>query len=198
MLRRSLVFWVLLGALLLVRPSVGLGAPEQAKVQARALKAEAERLRASGQTQAALERYQAAYGVFPTPLLLWPMAQLHLELGHAEEGLAALRRFEEGVLPEQMPPGQGPAELQTVRARLLELQRPKAAATLSPLAPAALVTPVIAKQPEPRQPVYKKWWFWGTLGVVAAGTAVGITLGVLASQDPLAGVPDGGRRVLSF
>ena len=43
-------------------------------------------------------------------------------------------------------------------------------------------------------PIYKKWWFWGTIGVVAAGAAAGITAGLLTRGSLLPGVPPENQR----
>ncbi len=34
-----------------------------------------------------------------------------------------------------------------------------------------------------KRPVYKKWWLWTVVGVVAAGAAVGIGVGVTQSSS---------------
>lgn len=42
-----------------------------------------------------------------------------------------------------------------------------------------------------KTPVYKKWWFWTTIGLGAAAVAGGVTAGVLLSRpppDPFAGL----------
>jgi hypothetical protein len=60
------------------------------------------------------------------------------------------------------------------------------------------------------RPIYKRWWFWTIVGVVAAGAAAGITAGVLTSAtstsspsppapiDPLAAIPAANRVTVSF
>ncbi|MFO0580009.1 MAG: caspase family protein [Polyangia bacterium] len=40
-----------------------------------------------------------------------------------------------------------------------------------------------------QQPLHKRWWFWSTLGLVAAGAVVGVTLGVLARDPDASGLP---------
>ena len=54
-------------------------------------------------------------------------------------------------------------------------------------APAVAATPAPAvdltqapAQPEPSRPIYKKWWFWTAVGVVAV---VGVGAGIAASRD---------------
>lgn len=50
------------------------------------------------------------------------------------------------------------------------------------------------------RPVYKKPWFWTVLGAVAVGTAtaIAVPLATAAPSDPLAGIPDGNRRTVTF
>lgn len=52
-----------------------------------------------------------------------------------------------------------------------------------------LVSPVVAVEKERATPVYKKWWFWTAVGggaaLLAAGAAVGITVGMSRSSDPV-------------
>lgn len=74
------------------------------------------------------------------------------------------------------PPGRAPAP-DSSSSSPGALPLPSA---LRPQAP-----PWTARSAPPRAaapPLHRRWWFWTTLGVVAAGTAAGITAGVLLTQ----------------
>src|SRR6185295_9104407 len=49
-------------------------------------------------------------------------------------------------------------------------------------------TPLVTAAPSPpteRKPIYKKWWLWTTVGVVAVGVGLGVGLGLgLAPSGP--------------
>lgn len=65
-----------------------------------------------------------------------------------------------------------------------------------PPPPAEVSVAASAPAPAKRQPIYKKWWFWTTLGVVAVGVGVGVGLGVgLTSKNNFATLPDVGPGV---
>ena len=50
------------------------------------------------------------------------------------------------------------------------------------------------------KPIYKRWWFWTAIGVVAAGTVAGIVAGTTISAGPdfPARVPEGARGDVHF
>lgn len=162
--------WPVLLGILGLHPAAGLGAgaAEPAKVQARSLKGEAERLRAEGRPREALGRYQEAYRLLPTPLLLWPQAELHLLLGQAEEGLRALQGYQDGVQPEFMPTGQGMAEVAVLREKLRELQRPKAPV----VAPVVVVAQPAAAEKAEGRPLWR--YLVGGAGVLGGLALVGV------------------------
>lgn len=167
----SLRITVILITGMLMFTSLGRGANAPVKAQAKALRIEGDSLRATGRLGEALVRYQAAYALVPTPLLHWRIAQVHLELGQPEEGLRALALYEEGVPSEQMPPGQGPAEVSALRQKLEALrQRPTAASTnaVAPR-PALDLRRTEARQRQPRPP----WRLWTGGVAVAAGVVLG-------------------------
>ena len=87
---------------------------------ARSLYREAKELAAAGKPSQALEKYLAAYKLVPTPTLLWPIAELRLQLGQPAEGLEALRTYRQTVSPELMEPGQQLADADRLERRLQE------------------------------------------------------------------------------
>lgn len=93
-------------------------AEESAIQEARALADAARERRAAGDAQGALRLYQQAYRIHPTPYLHWPQAELLLELGQPMEGLAALRSHQGAFAPDDLPAGQGIAEIKALEERL--------------------------------------------------------------------------------
>jgi tetratricopeptide (TPR) repeat protein len=65
----------------------------EAKGRAQALLREGNALFAQGEAQAALEKFEAAYAVFPSPKLQFNIAQANRDLGRPVEALAAYERF---------------------------------------------------------------------------------------------------------
>lgn len=66
------------------------------------------------------------------------------------------------------------------------------ASIAAPGAPApggALATAPAPTPGAPPRPLYRRWWFWGAVGLAAAGAALGAGLGAsAASRDPYGGV----------
>jgi len=85
---------------------------------ARSLYTEAQSLRQSGRLTAALGKLREAYGVLPTPALLWPIAELCADLQQPTEGLEALKGYKQGMTPGEMEAGQGLADAERLEARL--------------------------------------------------------------------------------
>jgi tetratricopeptide (TPR) repeat protein len=151
-----------------------------------------------GEYEQALADFKEAYRVKDDPVLLYNIAQCHRLLKHDEEALRAYKSFlhrapESPVRPE-------------VEQRIIALEQSieaqKKASTMppdrvlgkpaqpTPAQPEPLVTPatpaVTASAPPPKQPVYKKWWLWTAVGVVAAA-GVGVGLGVGLSSHGTSG-----------
>jgi tetratricopeptide (TPR) repeat protein len=145
-----------------------------------------------GEYEQALADFKEAYRIKDDPVLLYNIAQCHRLLKHDEEALRAYKSFlhrapDSPVRPEveqrilaleqsieaqkkatSMPPD-----------RVLEKPQPEPATTPPPMVTA---TPAVtASAPPPKQPVYKKWWLWTAVGVVAAaGVGVGLGVGLSA------------------
>ncbi len=87
---------------------------------ARNLYREAKELTAAGKLSLALTKYHAAYDILPTPTLLWPIAELSLQLDQPLEGLEALNRYRQALTPALMEPGQQLADVERLEKRLRE------------------------------------------------------------------------------
>lgn len=93
------------------------------KATARALLREGTRLFNKGKHQDALDRFNRAYALFPSPKLLYNIAQAHQELGHPVEALTAFEGF---LAQVQRPPARLAADVRRsvagLQAQLAELQ----------------------------------------------------------------------------
>ena len=87
---------------------------------ARNLYREAKELTAAGKLSLALAKYHAAYEILPTPTLLWPIAELSLQLDQPLAGLDALNRYRQTMTPALMEPGQQLADADRLERRLRE------------------------------------------------------------------------------
>ena len=107
----------------LAEPSTAGGSATRGKsdeAMARNLYREAKELTASGKLSLALAKYRAAYDILPTPTLLWPIAELSLQLDQPLEGLEALNRYRQTISPALMEPGQQLADVERLEKRLRE------------------------------------------------------------------------------
>ena len=106
------------GQTALAQPAVTRGKSDESV--ARNLYREAKELTAAGKLSLALTKYHAAYDTLPTPTLLWPIAELSLQLDQPLEGLTALNRYRQELTPAQMEPGQQLADVERLEKRLRE------------------------------------------------------------------------------
>ena len=96
-------------------PSVRARNPQ---LQARALFKEAQDLRQAGDARGALAKLQEAYDVLPTPTLLWPIAELRLQLKQPQQGLEAIAKYRQEMAPSDMEPGQQLADADKLEEKL--------------------------------------------------------------------------------
>ena len=109
-------------ALSLAQPAAATATTSD-KVAARALLREGTRLFDKGQHEAALERFTRAHALYPSPKLLYNIAQANRELGRKVEALAAFEGF---LAQVEKPPARLAAEVRRsvaeLQAQLAELQ----------------------------------------------------------------------------
>jgi hypothetical protein len=96
------------------------GKPVDEATAARNLYREAKEHSAAGRLSLALDKYREAFAVLPTPTLLWPIAELSLQLGQPVEGLDALQKYRQMMAPAEMEPGQQLADADRLEKRLRE------------------------------------------------------------------------------
>lgn len=138
----------------------------------------------------AVREFEAAYRLLPDPVFLYNLAQSHRLATRHERALYFYRAY---LRTSSDPPNRdevlGRIEtLEKLIAEQANAQKPPDG-TLPPEAqqPApAPATAVAAPSPpeRKRKPVYRQWWLWTIVGVVAAGAAVGLGVGL---SQPRAG-----------
>ncbi|MFO0623572.1 MAG: hypothetical protein U0745_19425 [Polyangia bacterium] len=172
----------------------------------------ATKLFQAGSYDQAIVEFQVAYTKRQLPTLLFNIAQAHRKAGHWSEALALYERFlrddpKSALLPE------AEAHAAAMRARLdaerasqereaaerLAQRRAEEAEAMAKAREAerqkadeALL--LVAKQKE--KPIYKKAWFWGVIGGLAAAGAV--TAGVVIAVQQREPSADLGVRVVEF
>lgn len=173
------------------------------------------RLYQQNDVEASIKEFEAAYALRQLPRLLLNLGQAHRKLGHAKE---ALGYYEFYLRAEPNPKPEIKAELETyvqqTRAMLEAAERmeaekkaQEAAKTApqeevapepapppllpEPVRPVPLVAPGASVQktrPKPT-PVYRRWWFWGAIGLATAGIVAGVVVATLPSSSS-PGLPD--------
>lgn len=161
----------------------------------------------------AVDAYYAAYQRKALPTLLFNVAQAQRKGGHPEQALASYERFLREDPKSPLAP-EAEAHATALRAQLeaaknvaereaaerLAKQRAEEAEALAKAreeerkkAEAALL---LASASRKQEPVYKKKWFWGLIGgLAAAGIVTGVVVAVTRPGDPSS---DLGVRVVEF
>jgi tetratricopeptide (TPR) repeat protein len=155
----------------------------------------------------AAAEYERAFELRNEPSLLFDIGQAYRLAGDYEPALRSYRAY-----LRRLPNAPDRPEVLrhiALTEKLLDEQRGAGArhpaGEAAPTPPAPAPAPAPSLQPSPAltatapapapTPVYKKWWLWTVVGVVAAGTATGIALAVTLPKD--APIP-AGATVLQF
>lgn len=144
------------------------------------------------QYAAALTEFEAAYAGSQLPRLLLNIGQTCFMLGRYEQAMDIYARYlAVDSDPRSELRARAERRLQQSRGRLAALvegtQRAQGQPLLSPLRPEPGAAPAAASGAPEIRPLYRRWWFWGALGLASAG-ALGIALGVSL------GLPSGEHR----
>jgi tetratricopeptide (TPR) repeat protein len=140
----------------------------------------------------AAREYEAAYELKNDPALLFNLGQAYRYAENYSKAIFAYR----GYL-RRVPDADNRSEVEGYIAKSqLALQRqndspaverPKTAAPSANIVapvPVLLAKSQPAATPPPRRtPAYKKWWVWTVVGVVVAGAAVGVGLGLTMNRS---------------
>ena len=122
----------------------------------------------------ALEAFKRAYLNYEEPTFLFNIAQCFRQLGNKPEAIRFYRSYVRNV-------SDGPVteEARRLIANLEASAKAEAAApSASQHAPALTASP----PPPPKRPIHKQWWLWTAVGVVTAGAAVGVAVGVTSAS----------------
>jgi tetratricopeptide (TPR) repeat protein len=127
----------------------------------------------------AFTSYQEAYKRRQVPWLLLNSGRALQRLGRLDEALSYYDRYKRSdvkATPERL--AKAAQYIAEVKAAMADaVQRPPIGVTAVPASP---------PQPE-HKPVYKKWWFWTILGgVVVAGVATGLAVGLTRNSPTTA------------
>lgn len=154
-----------------------------------------------GKFEDALAGYEQAYQLYKAPAFLFNIAQCHFQLRRWDkaefffEGYlrevpnAPNRALVEDLIKEARDKAASDREAEKKRLDLeqqrLEMERQaKEREAAERIRLAAQARPIEVAD----KPVYKKWWFWGVVGGVVAGTAITI---VATSGDTRTVLPEG-------
>ncbi len=145
-----------------------------------------------GEYEQALDSFKEAYRNYESPVFLYNIAQCERQLNHKQEAIRFYRQY-----LADAKDAQNRDEVQAIITKLQSaLDEERAAVNkppqgpLEPTPPPATTTtngaPLTATAPPPppeKTPVYKKWWLWTAVGVVAVGVGVGLGVGLGTSSS---------------
>jgi tetratricopeptide (TPR) repeat protein len=192
--------WLSLAAVLILAvPARGQSPAER---EAREHYAAGQKLFDQARYSDALTEFQQSYALSKYPALIYKIALCQDQLGRTNEALESYEAYlkadpessrragvEERIsklrasLPQAAPPAgaEQRAPGGTSPPRAVEQPAEQPAPSTGPGSPAQSIS---STKPAPQPtPVYKKWWLWTIVGVVAVGAAVGIGVGVTLSQQ---------------
>jgi len=149
-----------------------------------------------GELQKAAEEFKAAYEACASPLFLYNLGQTYRQLKDPEKALYFYKQYlsttpttDERRADVQKWIEQLQREVADAAAANHALERSPAPSPPPPVPTAPASTPnasptkhadlvVRDAAPSRKKPIYKQWWLWTAVGVVATGAAVGLALGV--------------------
>lgn len=125
--------------------------------------AKGEKLFALGQFEEALEEYQLAFDAKPIPGILFNIGQCYRNLGDFNQAVFSFRKY--------LTLDPNAANREAVEQLIAELETKNSVTKPRPRPGKEPVEPVSAKVTPSDKPIWKKWWFWTGVGVVAAAGA---------------------------
>ncbi len=152
----------------------------------------------------ALEAFKRAYWNYEDPAFLYNIAQCHRQLGHKSEALTFYRTFLrkspdapnretvekivtalQSEISASPPASEAPAP--SPPAPLPSAPSPPAPSSVAPSPDVRDATTLTERHservPPRRRRIYQKWWLWTGVGVVAAGIAVGLGVGLTSGHS---------------
>ncbi|HEY5923090.1 MAG TPA: tetratricopeptide repeat protein [Kofleriaceae bacterium] len=148
-------------------PSRPVHADDPATRAARRHYERGEKLFALGKFDDALEEYQTAFDAKPLPGFLYNIGQCYRNLGDYDQAIFSFKKY---LKLEPEAPNK-----EAVERLITELEEKKAQGE----------SEKFVRKPKPGpKPVYKKWWFWTGIGVVAVGGTAAIYASSGGSSPP--------------
>jgi tetratricopeptide (TPR) repeat protein len=145
----------------------------------------------------AIAAWESAYKLSKQPAALYRIAAAYRQNGQRKESIAAYERY---LASAGGDPNVDKAKTELAALRVEESQP----AVTKGDKPGISLVDGGAQPAEAKTPVYKKWWFWTIIGVVAAGAVAGGVAGALARPqtmtvvaDPFSDIPAQNQKVLS-
>lgn len=157
---------------------------------------------AVGEFSEAASEYQAAFKLKPDPALLYNAAQSYRLANNPERALILYKNYLQ-LYPNEANADEVRRQIQKLKEALVAAESAKTSPPTGTNEPTQLPNQPAQELPAPKQdvrgevvtattqpadvhpttksPVYKKWWLWTIVGVVAAGGAV--TAAVLATRS---------------
>ena len=141
--------------------------------QARAHFSAGSRAYSLGEWTRAIDEYKKAYDASPDPAFLYNIGQAYRGAGDAKQALFFYRSYLRNA-PDAPNRAEVEERIAKLQADVDRANRPPPTLTPAPAPtpppptePASSATTLTAAAPPPRTPVYKKWWLWTGVGVVA-------------------------------
>ncbi len=149
-----------------------------------------------GEYEQALDSFKEAYRNYESPVFLYNIAQCERQLNHKQEAIRFYRQY-----LADAKDAQNRDEVQAIITKLqsaldeeraavnkppqgpLEPTPPPATTTTTTTTNGATLTATAPPPPPEKTPVYKKWWLWTAVGVVAVGVGVGLGVGLGTSSS---------------
>lgn len=189
MLKRGMVLmsWIVIVSISTMATAQTVETADQKKDRAREIYKRAQVHYRVGDLKQAADEFKESYELYPAPETLYNMAQTHRLLKNYDKAIFLYRQFLNEAKPNE-------ADAKQVKERIAEMQKSLETQTHADSAPPPAATPATANAPviapiavqstqganrsDQREPVYKKWWLWTSVGVVVVAVGLGVGLGI--------------------
>jgi hypothetical protein len=152
-----------------------------------------------GELQKAADQFKAAYEACASPLFLYNLGQTYRQLKDPEKALYFYKQFLSTIpaaderradvekwveqLQSQIASRAAPQAPETRPASPVGAPAPAAVSATVPSHPTSTDTGIRETRVPRRKPVFKQWWLWTTVAIVAGGIGVGVGLGLEHSRS---------------
>jgi tetratricopeptide (TPR) repeat protein len=164
----SRLFLLLMVCLAVAVPSRPVHADDPATRAARRHFERGEKLFALGKFDDALDEYQTAFDAKPLPGFLYNIGQCYRNLGDYDQAIFSFKKYLK-LEPEA-------SNKEAVERLIEELEAKRAQGESEKF--------IRKPKTQPDKPIYKKWWFWTGVGIVAVGGTAAIYASSGGSSPP--------------